>query len=78
MKINRELTNLEQSYLIDTRAIKLVNEHGTIPETIKYLKAELNEFDELWSMYSGDGLGHAITHNRLMINYLEEILNTNG
>lgn len=68
-----EMTRTEKNYKIKERAEENINEHGSINEAIKYLKAELNGFEDSWSMYSSDCLGHGITCNRLLISWLERL-----
>jgi hypothetical protein len=63
----------EKNYLIKERSKKVIEKHGTVKKAIKHLKLELNEYEELWSMYSCDCLGHGITFNRLMISWLERV-----
>ena len=75
MGINENImTHLEISYKIKERSEDYIKEHGSIENAIEYLKIQLKECDNLWSEYSCDCLGHAITCNTLLIKYLENIL----
>jgi len=62
---------LEENYLVKERAEKDVTQYGSVEKAIKYLKAELEEMESLWGMYSSDCLGHGITCTRLKITWLE-------
>jgi hypothetical protein len=57
----------EENYKISERSEDAIKTHGTIQKAIKFLKNELSEFENLWSKYSSDCLGHGITCNRLLI-----------
>jgi len=66
------MNNLEINYKIKKRAELIVKEKGSINNDIKHIKTELSEFESMWSKYSCDCLGHGITCDRLLINYLEQ------
>ncbi len=74
MENNLEMNRAEASYMVDVRSEKIVKEKGSIQNAISYLKSELTACNNLWSEYSCDCLGHAITCNRLMIGWLERKL----
>jgi hypothetical protein len=67
---------IEDNYRVKERAEAAVKKHGSIKKAIKYLKAELGEFENIWSKYSSDCLGHGITCNNLIISWLERKLCT--
>lgn len=66
-----EMTKYEENYKVKERAENAIKEHGTIEKAITYLRLELNGFEDVWSSYSSDCLGHGITCNRLLISWLE-------
>lgn len=66
-----EMNRTEQNYKVAERAKNSIKEHGTIDKAIIYLKSELKGFEDSWSLYSSDCLGHGITCNRLLISWLE-------
>jgi len=68
------MTDLEKSYRIDERAEKAIIFHGSVEKAIKFLKQELQEFEEAWSKFSCDSLAHGITCNTLLINWLETLI----
>ena len=45
--------------------------HLSIEKAITYLKSELKGFEDSWSSFSSDCLGHGIICNRLLISWLE-------
>jgi hypothetical protein len=65
------MTKQEENYSVKDRAENAVKKYGSAKKAINHLKAELNEFEALWSKYSSDCLGHGITCNRLLISFLE-------
>jgi len=65
----------EENYKVKERTEADVKKHGSIEKAIKFLKAELKEFESLWSEYSCDCLGHGITCTRLKISWLERQFN---
>jgi len=67
------MTPQEKNYKVKERVEELLSKYGTIEKTLAYLKAELSGFESSWSSYSSDCLGHGITCNRLMINYIEKL-----
>jgi hypothetical protein len=62
---------LEENYKIEERSQIVIAEHGNIDKAIRYLQAELNSFNDMWSEYSCDCLGHGITCNQLLLTNLE-------
>lgn len=68
----KEMTTLEKRYNVKERAEIEVKNHGSVDKAIKYLKAELNSYSDLWSEYSCDCLGHGITCTGLLIGWLEQ------
>ena len=66
-----EMNRTEENYKVAERAEDAIKKHGTIEKAIDYLKSELNEFENSWSSFSSDCLGHGITCNRLLISWLE-------
>lgn len=66
------MTELEKRYLIKERSFKLVLEKGSIDKEKKFLKEKIEEYENLWGLYSCDCLGHAIICNNLMLRYIEE------
>jgi hypothetical protein len=66
-----EMNRTEQNYKIAERAEEAIKKHGTIEKAIDYLKSELKSFEDSWSSFSSDCLGHGITCNRLLISWLE-------
>jgi len=68
-----EMTRTENNYKIKERAEDNIKKHGSIDKAIKYLKSELSGFEDSWSKYSSDCLGHGITCNRLLISWLERL-----
>ena len=69
--INMELSPQEKNYRISERADEAIQKHGSIDKAITFLKAELAGWEDAWGMYSSECLGHGITCNRLLINWLE-------
>lgn len=69
------MTPTEINYRIKERAEEAIKEHGSIDKAIIKLKQELHAFEEMWSEFSSDCLGHGITCNRLLIRYLTELKN---
>jgi len=69
------MTTLQTNYKIKERAEEAIKEHGSIDNAIKKLKQELHAFEDAWSKYSSDCLGHGITCNRLLGRYLTELKN---
>jgi hypothetical protein len=72
-----EESPVEKNYKVKERAEAAVVNHGSIEKAIRYLTAELKECEDLWSSYSSDCLGHAITCNRLLIDWLQRTQPTN-
>lgn len=66
-----EMNRTEENYKVAERAEKVIKEHGTVEKAITYLKSELRGFEDSWSDFSSDCLGHGITCNRLLISWLE-------
>lgn len=66
-----EMNKTEQNYKVVERAENAIKEHGTIEKAITYLKSELKGFEDSWSSFSSDCLGHGIICNRLLISWLE-------
>jgi len=69
--MTQAMNQLEENYKVKERAEKAVETHGSIEKAISYLKAELKGFEDMWSSYSSDCLGHGITCNKLLISWLE-------
>lgn len=61
-----------ENYKIVERTETLL-QSKTIDEALEFSKAELAGFENMWSCYSSDCLGHAINFNREQILYLEEL-----
>ncbi len=70
------MSEQEKKYKVVERAENDVKEHGSIEKAITYLKAELVNFENMWSKYSSDCLGHGITCTKLKIVYLERKINS--
>jgi len=70
MKNTLEMNRSEANYLVNVRSSKYVEQYGSIDKAIEVLEAENKVHDDLWSSYSCDCLGHAITCTRLMIGWL--------
>ena len=66
-----KMTELEKKYKVKERAEDAVHEHGSVEKAIKHLKTELKEWEDMWSEYSCECLGHGITCNGLLIDWLE-------
>lgn len=66
------MKTLEERYLVADRTQAML-ETTSKEELLAHAKAELLECEDAWSLYSGDGLGHAMTFYRLQINYLEKL-----
>jgi len=67
--MNRE----EINYNVKERSEESVMTHGSVKRAMNSIEKELGEYEDMWSEYSGDGLGHAIECLRLMVNYLDEL-----
>lgn len=67
--MNRE----EIKYNTKERSENSISEHGSVKSAILFLSEELENCESIWSKYSGDGLGHAITNFRLMVSYLKRL-----
>jgi hypothetical protein len=68
-----KISDLEKRYKIKERAEDVVKQHGSIENSLAYLKSELSDFENMWSKYSSEGLGHGISCNMLLIGWLERI-----
>ena len=66
-----EISAQEKNYRIPERADEAVQKHGSIDKALTFLKAELDGWEDAWGMYSSECLGHGITCNRLLVNWLE-------
>jgi len=66
-----KMNSVERDYRIAERADEAIKEHGSIESAISAIKIDLNDYESSWSKYSGDGLGHAITCNRLLLSWLK-------
>jgi hypothetical protein len=62
-----------ENYLIKERVKIDLKKYGTIENTIKILKSELESYYNLPSIYCTGGYEHAIICTRLKINYLQEV-----
>jgi len=62
---------LEENYKIEERSKIAITKHGSIDKAIRYLQSELNSFNDMWSKYSCECLGHGITCNQLLLTNLE-------
>lgn len=65
------MTELEKNYNIKERAEKLIEQYTSAELAIKFLQTQLEEWEEFWSKYSSDCLGHGIICTELLITYLE-------
>lgn len=65
----------EENYRVKERAENDVKRCGSIKDAIKFLEAELEEYESLWSSYSCESLGHAITCTRYKISFLKQHVN---
>lgn len=63
----------EENYLIKERIEIDLKKYGTIENTIRILKAELESYYNLSSIFCTGGYEHAIICTRLKINYLQEV-----
>lgn len=72
-----KMSIVEQSYNIEERAERVIREYGTSEKALSHLKIELECYEDSWSMYSSQCLGHAITCNRLLIRWIEKNVYTN-
>ena len=68
-----EETAFEANYLVKERAEADIKEHGSVDNAIRYLEATLESYEEMWSAYSSECLGHGITCTRLKIDWLKRI-----
>lgn len=66
-------TVVEINYKIRERSNLLIEKHGSIDNCISVLEEQLNEFEDSWSLYSSECLGHGITCTRLLINWLNRM-----
>jgi len=69
---------IEENYCIPQRAKEEVEKYGSVVNALKYLKAELNSYEGLWSEYSSECLGHGIICTKLLIKNLENGNRTNN
>ena len=58
------------NYMIKDRSEMAITKFGSIESAISNIRDELAKCNSLWSKYSSDCLSHAITCNRMMIDYL--------
>lgn len=65
------MSNRENYKIVERTEVLLQTK--TIEEAITHSKAELAGFENSWSSYSSDCLGHGIIFNREQIKYLEEL-----
>lgn len=63
----------EENYKVKERTEADVIKYGSVKKALRHLKAELEEMESLWSMYSSDCLGHGITCTRLKISWIERM-----
>ena len=68
-----EMNKSEANYLVDVRSAKYVEQYGSIDKSIKVLEAENNSYNDMWSSYSSDCLGHGIQCTYLMIGWLKKL-----
>lgn len=73
MENTLEMNKSEANYLVDVRSAKYVEQYGSIDKAIKVLEAENNSYNDMWSAYSCDCLGHGITCTKLMIGWLKKL-----
>lgn len=64
---------MKDKYDIVNRVDTIVKEQGSIENAIVYMENELEECESMWSMFSSDCLGHAITFYRLALQHAKEI-----
>ena len=65
---------LEEKYLIKQRVNEDIKKYGSTKNAISYLKKELKEYEDIFSNYYYDCVGHAIICTELKIKYLEKCL----
>lgn len=70
-----EEKELEKNYKVKERFIGLFKKYRCVEKILSTLKAELKSYEDSWSGYSSDCLGHAIIFSRLMIGFIERNLN---
>lgn len=58
---------MENNYRIEQRAQEHIALYGSVEKAIEHCEKELEEFENAWSKYSSDCLGHGITCNRLLL-----------
>ncbi len=63
-----------ENYKVDERSKDYILKYGSAEIAITNLQKELDEYDSLWSKYSCDCLGHAITCLSLIIRHLKQPL----
>lgn len=68
----------EINYKIKERVELLLSNKKTTKIALIHLNNELNNYNNIWSDYSCDCLGNAITCVKLMINYINETYERNN
>lgn len=71
MITQKPYSEYELNYKIPERIESDIKEHGGIYNAIKFLEADLNAMQDMWSSFSCDSLGMGITCTRLKINRLK-------
>ena len=67
------MNRAEINYDVKQRCEDCVLEHGSVKSAMRSIEKELDEYESMWSKYSGDGLGQAIDCLTMMIERLDNL-----